>query len=92
MTLSAFPTPWFAKFADLPVFPARSILPPMDGDIAWLHELRTALANHKQRHALTPLPADYLYYCVLIDTGIVPSAMDWPDPAGARLAAWRSGA
>ena len=92
MTISAIPSAWYAKFRDLPVIPGRSSLPAMDGDIAWLHELRTALANHQQRHALTPLPADFLYYSVLIDTGIVPGAMDWPDPAGARLAAWRSGA
>ena len=91
MTISAFPTPWFSKFADLPVFPARSVMPAMDGDIAWLHHLRSTLAAHQERHALAPLPADYLYYSVLIDTAIVPGAMDWPDPAGAQLAAWRSG-
>jgi hypothetical protein len=91
MTSPTFVSAWYEKFHDLPVLPARSVMAPMDGDIAWLHELRTSLANHKRRHALTPLPDDYLYYSVLIDTGIVPSAMDWPDPAGARLAAWRAG-
>jgi len=91
MTLSAFPTPWLAKYAHMPVFPARSIMAPMDGDIAWLHHLRTTLAGHKHRHALAPLPADYVYYGVLIDTAIVPGAMDWPDPAAQLLAAWRSG-
>ena len=91
MTISAIPSAWYAKFRDLPVIPGRSSLPAMDGDIAWLHHLRSALAAHQDRHALAPLPEDYLYYGVLIDTAIVPSAMDWPDPAGAKLAAWRSG-
>ena len=91
MTLQAFPAPWFAKFADLPMLPARSVLPKMDGDIAWLHHLRDAVTGHRDRHALAPLPGDFLYYSVLIDTAIVPGAMDWPDPAAVLLADWRSG-
>ena len=34
--ISAFTTAWSSRFADLPVFPARSILPADDGDVAEL--------------------------------------------------------
>ena len=91
MTSPAFVAAWYEKFRDMPVIAGRSILAPMDGDIAWLHELRHALHNHQQRSALVPPPGDYLYYEVLITTGVVPNAVDFPDPAGAQLDAWRSG-
>jgi hypothetical protein len=92
VTSPTFVSAWYEKFHDLPIIPARSVLAPMDGDIAWLHHLRSALQAHQDRYALAVLADDFIYYCVLADTGIVPSAMDWPDLAGARLAAWRAGA
>lgn len=91
MTSPSFVADWNQKFADLPTFPARSILPPMDGDIAWLHHLRRSLRAHKERWQLSPLPEDALYYSVLVDFAIVPAAMDWPDPAAQLLADWRCG-
>lgn len=90
MTSPAFVAAWHRKFADLPTFPARSVLPEMDGDIAWLHDLRRALRAHRERWRLTPLPADAIFLGVLADTGIVPLAMDWPDPAAKLLKQWRA--
>lgn len=91
MTSPTFVAAWHAKFADLPTFPARSVLPPMDGDIAWLHDLRQALRNHRERWRLSPLPPDHLFVETIAATGIMPLAMDFPDPAGKLLEAWRCG-
>lgn len=91
MTSPTFVAAWYEKFRDMPVIAGRSILAPMDGDIAKLHELRRTLLCRQELRSLTALPPDYLYYRTLVDTAIAPSTMDWPDPAGAQLDAWRAG-
>lgn len=43
--ISAFPSPWVARFAALPVFPGRSIIAPHDGDTAHLQDLANRILD-----------------------------------------------
>ena len=88
--ISAFPAAWVAKFAHLGVIPGRSHLPPMDGDIALLHELRDRIFD-AQPTRLQHIPAGFLYRQVVDKTWIDPRYIRWDDPAAELLAAWRSG-
>lgn len=45
MTIPTFPSPWAARFADLPMFPGKSILPVHDGDIAHLRDTANAILD-----------------------------------------------
>lgn len=90
MTSPTFVAAWYEKFRDMPVIAGRSILAPMDGDIAKLHELR------REVFALMPAPvstapADTIRDHTVHMTGINPDRISWPDPAGAQLDAWRAG-
>ena len=90
MTSPAFVAAWYEKFRDMPVIAGRSILAPMDGDIATLHDLRRDIYA-RMPAPISTAPPDMIRDWTARATGINPDRITWPDPAGAQLDAWRSG-
>lgn len=88
---SPFQAAWYERFKDMPTIPGCSILGAMDGDIAWLHELRRSIGDHPRRRVLNPLPHDFIYYTIVLETNVVPTLLGWDDPAAELLAAWKAG-
>lgn len=92
--ISAFPAPWVARFADLPVFPGRSILPVHDGDTTHLRDLANRILDRLRAGAdgyLMQLPEDQIWWETVRHTGFIPSEV-WPDDDAARLLReWRCG-
>lgn len=89
MTSPTFVAAWYDKFRDMPVIAGRSILAPMDGDIAALYELRRQVFAQMPAPVSTA-PADLIRDQTVHMTGINPDRISWPDPAGAQLDAWRA--
>ena len=87
--ISAFPAAWVRKFSHLGVIPGRSHLPPMDGDIALLHELRDRIFDTHSAQ-LQQIPDGFLYRQVVDKTWIDPRHIRWDDPAGQLLNQWRA--
>lgn len=85
--ISAFTTAWSSRFADLPVFPARSILPADDGDVAELAELADRVFAAKPLHRQL-IRAD-VWADTVEATGINPGMVLWPNPAADLLARWQ---
>lgn len=90
--IPAFPQSWIRKFAHLGIIGGRSILAPMDGDIALLHELRDrCIAANPMRLSNLPLPEDFLWRQVVDTTWINPDTIRWDDDDAAELLAqWRA--
>lgn len=92
--ISAFPSPWVARFAHLPVFPGRSVLPKHDGDTAWLDHLANSILDRLRdgaRGFIIDLPEDQIWWETVRHTGFIPGEL-WPDDDAARLLEdWRCG-
>ena len=74
--ISAFPGAWVNKFADLQVIPGRSILEPMDGDIAWLvHLVEQTFELRPAR--LASIPRDFIWRQTIDALGFNPDHIDW---------------
>lgn len=43
-------SPWFKRFADLPLLKIRPVFPRHDGDTAALHQLADDILRHPARH------------------------------------------
>lgn len=43
-------SPWFQRFADLPLLRIRPVFPRHDGDTAALHQLADDILTHPARH------------------------------------------
>ena len=68
MTSPLFAAAWYAKFADLPVLQPIISLPPMDGDIAWLHHLRDRIFDANPA-ALQSIPPDFIWQQTIAAVG-----------------------
>jgi hypothetical protein len=93
--IPAFPSPWVARFADLPVFPGKSILPEHDGDTSHLRdtaqEILDRLADGAEGIVILLSSEDVIHREAMARTGIDPRQL-WPaDVAAELLAAWRAG-
>ncbi len=92
--ISAFPSPWVARFAQLPVLPGRSIIAPQDGDTAQLRDLANRILDRLRAGAtgyLINLPEDQIWWETVRHTGFIPGEL-WPDDDAARLLEdWRCG-
>ena len=93
--IPAFPSPWSARFANLPLFPGRSILPPHDGDISHLRdtatEILSRIANGASGMVILLPHEDLIHREAMAHTGINPRRA-WPaDAAAELLEAWRAG-
>lgn len=93
MTISAFPTPWSERFADLPIFqPITSVMYPQhDGDMAELAELADRVLCYPARD-VAKLAHRYIYHQIQDRTGIHPKQLlaNW-DRAAELLRDWRHG-
>jgi len=89
--ISAFPAAWLNRFADLPIFPGRSIIAEHDGDTSLLRHLIDRILEGNPVGVLRVLPNGCLYRQIVNLLDINPAHIDWPDPAGALLTAWRCG-
>ena len=89
--ISAFPSAWVARYANIPKFPARSILPEHDGDMALLNELADRVMHLRPRWV--PPSNDWHYRNTIGKTDINPHQLlrYWPaDAAGLLLKQWRA--
>lgn len=83
MTSPSFTAAWNQKFADLPLFPGRSILAPMDGDIAHLHHLQDTIFDTKPAR-LQSIPPDFIWQWTIQATGEDPDIISILLDAGLR--------
>ena len=86
--ISAFPSAWVARFADLPLFPGRSIITEHDGDMAWLDHLIESVLEDPPAQIVCP-PRDYIWRQTITATGINPAYIEWGDQAWVALNDWR---
>lgn len=88
-----FMVAWSARVGAFPVFPGRSMLPRMDGDIAWLDELADRIIDGGLAQPVDIPPSDDWHYRNTIGkTNISPQQIlrYWPaDLAGAMLQSWQ---
>ena len=93
--ISAFPAAWLARYQDMPLFPARSVVPEHDGDMAWLSELADKIIDADPRGlAAVPPSSEWHYRNVIGKTDINPHQIlrYWPaDVAGELLRQWKAG-
>lgn len=96
--ISAFPSAWVARFADLPVFRAQSSLPDHDGDMVYLRQTAQQVMAEVMlgpARKLTVTPSDRWFYNLTVDrTGCNPRQLlaYWPaDRAAELLEDWRCG-
>ena len=89
--ISAFPSAWVARYANIPLFPARSVVPEYDGDMAWLKHLADRIIEGGGTAAA---PSDDWHYRNTIGkTDINPHQIlrYWPaDVAGELLRQWKA--
>lgn len=93
--ISAFPSPWANRFADLRTIRIPASLPEHDGDMALLRELADRIVECRpQARRITMPPSDEWHYRNTIGrTDINPHQVlqYWPaDVAGELLRQWRS--
>lgn len=97
--ISAFPSAWVARYANIPKFPARSILPEHDGDMAQLRQTAEEIYNairdnsDRPRRVMVPPSNDWLYRNTIGRTDINPHQLlrYWPaDLAGELLRQWKA--
>lgn len=101
--ISAFPSAWVARYAHIPKFPARSIVPEYDGDMALLSELADKIIDlgltqgftdtDQPGQVMVPPSIDWHYRNVIGETDINPHQLlrYWPaDLAGELLRQWKA--
>jgi hypothetical protein len=79
-TGNLFQSAWFDRFRNWPTLPGRSVLPDMDGDIAWLHHLENTIFEQRP-HNLATAPRDFIYHQTVDATWINPDHLRWPTDA-----------
>jgi len=98
--ISAFPSAWIARYANIPLWRSKSILPEHDGDMAWLRHLADRILDTAREvpfggsRLAVPPSNDWHYRNVIGKTDINPHQLlrHWPaDTAGELLRAWKAG-
>ena len=99
--ISAFPSSWVARYANIPVWRAKSIVPEHDGDMALLSELADKIIDlglndiftDRPRRVMVPPSNDWHYRNTIGATDINPHQLlrYWPaDLAGEQLRQWKA--
>lgn len=98
--ISAFPSAWVARYANIPVWPGKSSLPEDDGDMAYLrhtaeevHNSLRGIFTDRPRRVMVPPSNDWHYRNTIGAKDINPTQLlrYWPaDVAGEQIAEWKA--